>query len=113
MEKTLFAKIIDKELDADIVYEDDQCMAFHDVNPQAPTHVLLIPKMAIAKLADADENDQAMLGYLMAKIPELARKLGIEEAYRVVINNGEGAGQTIFHLHLHLLGGRVMHWPPG
>jgi histidine triad (HIT) family protein len=113
MEKTLFAKIIDREITADIIYEDDQCLAFHDINPQAPTHVLLVPKHPIDKLISVSEQDRPLLGYLLERVPVLAKQLGIEEAFRVVINNGSGAGQTVFHLHLHLLGGRVMHWPPG
>jgi histidine triad (HIT) family protein len=110
---TLFSKIIRRELPADIVYEDDLCLAFRDINPQAPTHVLLIPKKAIARLADAAAEDQALLGHLLLAANTVARQLGIENAYRLVVNNGAGAGQSVFHLHLHILAGRPMRWPPG
>lgn len=113
MSDTIFTKIINKEIPADIVFEDDSCIAFHDVNPQAPTHILVIPKIQIARLAEAGEGDQALLGHLMLKTREIAKSLGFEDAYRVVINNGEGAGQTVFHLHIHLLAGRPFSWPPG
>lgn len=110
---TLFSKIIARQIPADIVYEDEHCLAFRDINPQAPTHVLLIPKREIAKLADAGEGDAAMLGHLMLAAGKVARQLGVGEAFRLVVNNGADAGQTVFHLHLHILAGRPMHWPPG
>lgn len=111
---TIFTKIIDREIPADIVYEDDLCLAFRDINPAAPVHILVIPKRAIPKLAEATGEDHAILGHLLIKASEIARTEGLEEGgYRVVINNGEGAGQTVFHLHLHLLGGRPFTWPPG
>lgn len=111
---TIFTKVIDREIPADIVYEDDLCLAFRDINPAAPVHILVIPKRAIPKLAEAKGEDHAILGHLLIKASEIARSEGLEEGgYRVVINNGEGAGQTIFHLHLHLLGGRPFTWPPG
>jgi len=110
---TLFGKIIRRELPADIVYEDDLCLAFRDINPQAPTHVLLIPKQEIARLADAVAGDQALLGHLLLAANKVARQLGIEDAYRLVVNNGAAAGQSVFHLHLHILAGRPMRWPPG
>ena len=113
MSDTIFTKIINREIPADIVFEDDSCIAFHDVNPQAPTHILVIPKIQIARLAEAGEENQALLGHLMLKTREIAKNLGFEDAYRVVINNGEGAGQTVFHLHIHLLAGRPFSWPPG
>ncbi len=113
MSETIFSKIIDREIEADIVYEDDECLAFRDVNPQAPTHVLLIPKDPIPRLADAEESNIQMLGYLMVKVGEIARLLDIEDAFRVVVNNGAKAGQTVFHLHLHILAGRPFSWPPG
>ncbi len=113
MSDTLFSKIIDREIPADIVYEDDDCLAFRDINPQAPVHVLLIPKKPIARLADAEAGDQALLGHLMLKASELARQLEVGDAFRVVVNSGEGVGQSVFHLHLHILGGRAMGWPPG
>jgi histidine triad (HIT) family protein len=110
---TLFSGIIAREIPADIVYEDDRCLAFRDINPQAPTHVLLIPKQEIPKLADAGEGDQAMLGHLMLAAGKVARQLGVGDAFRLVVNNGADAGQTVFHLHLHILAGRPLHWPPG
>ena len=110
---TLFGKIIRRELPADIVYEDELCLAFRDINPQAPTHVLLIPKQEIARLADAGAGDQALLGHLLLAANKVARQLGIEDAYRLVVNNGAAAGQSVFHLHLHILAGRPMRWPPG
>lgn len=110
---TIFGKIIRGEAPADIVYEDELCLAFRDINPQAPTHVLLVPKKEIAKLSDAGEEDQALLGHLMLAVNQVARKLGVEDAYRVVVNNGAGAGQSVFHLHLHILAGRPFRWPPG
>ena len=110
---TIFGKIIRREIPADIVYEDDQCLAFRDVNPQAPTHVLLIPKKEIPRLIDAQPDDEALLGRLVLAANRVARQLGVEEAYRLVVNNGAGAGQSVFHLHLHLLAGRPFRWPPG
>lgn len=110
---TLFSKIIAREIPADIVYEDEHCLAFRDINPQAPIHVLLIPKREIPKLADAAADDQALLGHLLLAAGRVARQLGVGEAFRLVVNNGAGAGQTVFHLHLHLLAGRPLHWPPG
>ncbi|HYH43530.1 MAG TPA: histidine triad nucleotide-binding protein [Burkholderiales bacterium] len=110
---TLFGKIIDREIPADIVYEDEHCLAFRDIDPQAPTHVLLVPKKEIARLADATAEDHAMLGHMMVAAGTIARQLGVDEAFRVVINNGAGAGQSVFHLHMHILAGRRMKWPPG
>ena len=110
---TLFTKIIRREIPADIVYEDESCLAFRDINPQAPTHILIIPKKAIPKLTDADEDDQALLGHLLLTANGIARRLGEDHAFRVVVNNGAGAGQSVFHLHLHLLSGRPFRWPPG
>lgn len=113
-EDTIFSKIIRKEIPADIVYEDDLCLAFRDISPQAPTHVLLIPKKPIPKLADAGASDKELLGHMMLTLKSLAEQLGIAESgYRVVVNSGEQGGQTVFHLHMHLLGGRAMQWPPG
>jgi histidine triad (HIT) family protein len=111
--KTVFKRILDKEIPADIVYEDDRCLAFRDINSQAPTHVLIIPKSEIASLADAREPDAPLLGYLLLVAQKLASKLGLANGYRVVINCGRDGGQTVDHLHLHLLGGRSMKWPPG
>lgn len=111
--KTLFEKIIAREIPATIIYEDEQCVAFKDINPGAPTHVLLVPRKAIPKLSDVAAEDQALLGHLLLVVPKLASQLGVSDAYRVAINNGAGAGQSVFHLHLHILGGRPMRWPPG
>ena len=111
--KTLFGKIIDREIPADIVYEDEHCLAFRDINPQAPTHVLLIPRKEIPRLADATAEDQALLGHLMIAAGRIASQLGIDDAFRLVVNNGAEAGQSVFHLHLHIIGGRRMTWPPG
>ncbi|MGH8456301.1 MAG: histidine triad nucleotide-binding protein [Stenotrophobium sp.] len=113
MAKTLFEKIIDHELPASIVYEDEQCIAFKDINPGAPVHVLLVPRKAIPRLADAKPEDQALLGHLMLTAAKLAEQMGCGEAFRIAVNNGAGAGQSVFHLHLHILGGRPMKWPPG
>lgn len=110
---TLFGKIIRREIPADIVYEDDICLAFRDINPQAPTHVLVIPKKAIVKLSDAGAEDQAVLGHLMLAAGRIARSLGVSDAFRLVVNNGADAGQSVFHLHLHILAGRPFRWPPG
>ena len=110
---TLFGKIIKREIPATIVYEDDQCLAFRDINPQAPTHVLLIPKKEIPRLADATGEDQAVLGHLMLVAGKIARDLGVDDAFRLVVNNGADAGQSVFHLHLHIIAGRKLRWPPG
>lgn len=113
-EDTIFSKIIRREIPADIVYEDDQCLAFRDIAPQAPTHVLLIPKKPIPKLSDAAAEDKELLGHMLLTLKTLAEQLNIaEDGYRVVINTGTNGGQTVFHLHLHLLGGRSLQWPPG
>jgi len=111
---TIFSKIIAREIPSKIVYEDDRCLAFRDVNPQAPTHILLIPKKEIASMNDVTEVDQDLLGYLLLKAPEIAKQEGIaERGYRIVINTNAQAGQTVAHIHLHILGGRAMGWPPG
>lgn len=113
-EDTIFGKIIRKEIPADIVYEDDLCLAFKDITPQAPTHILVIPKKPIPKLADAVPEDKELLGHLLLTVKAIADQLNLaEDGYRVVINTGQNGGQTVFHLHLHLLGGRSMQWPPG
>jgi histidine triad (HIT) family protein len=111
--KTLFSRIIDRELSADIVYQDDVCIAFRDINPQAPLHVLVVPRKPIEKLSEAKAEDQAILGHLLLKAAEIAKSLGYGDAFRLAINNGAGAGQTVFHLHVHLLAGRSLGWPPG
>lgn len=113
MSDTIFSKIIRKELPAKIVYEDDLCLAFRDINPVAPMHILIIPKKPIAKLADSDTTDQALLGHLMLKAAEIAKAEGYGDAFRLVVNNGGKAGQTVFHLHLHIIAGRPLSWPPG
>ncbi len=113
MKKTLFQKIIDREIPADIVYEDDQCLAFRDVAPQAPTHVLVIPKKPVASIDQLADEDAALLGHLWLVIRNLAGELKLSEGYRVVVNCGNDGGQTVDHLHFHLLGGRLLTWPPG
>jgi histidine triad (HIT) family protein len=111
---TIFKRIIEREIPAAIVYEDDRCLAFRDVNPQAPTHVLVIPKKEIPSIAELTDDDDELVGHLWKVIRELAAKLGIEAGgYRVVVNCGKNAGQTVDHLHFHLLGGRSFGWPPG
>ena len=110
---TLFGKIIRREIPADIVYEDELCLAFRDINPQAPIHVLVIPKKEITKLSDAGAEDQALLGHLVLAAGKIASSLGVSDAFRLVVNNGADAGQSVFHLHLHLLAGRKLRWPPG
>ncbi|MGH8612209.1 MAG: histidine triad nucleotide-binding protein [Gammaproteobacteria bacterium] len=113
MADTLFSKIIARQIPADIVYEDERCLAFRDIDPQAPLHVLVIPKQAVASLADANDGDEALLGHLLLVANRVAVEQGYGEAYRVVVNNGAGAGQSVFHLHLHVLAGRILTWPPG
>lgn len=114
MSETLFSKIIRREIPADIVYEDDEVLAFRDINPQAPVHVLFIPKKPIATLNDAEEADAALIGKLVLRAVAWAKQQGFaQDGYRCVINCNEHGGQTVFHLHLHLLGGRQLHWPPG
>lgn len=113
MSKTIFKKIIDGELPAKIVYDDEHCLAFQDVNPQAPTHFLVIPRKEIPSLADASKEDQELLGHLLLVADKVARQEGLAEGYRTVINIGENGGQTVPHLHIHVLGGRRLTWPPG
>ena len=112
-EKTIFKRIIDKEIPANIVHEDELCLAFHDVNPQAPVHVLVIPKKEITSAHQLTDDDAELLGHLFAVIRMLAKKLGLENGYRIVTNCGNDGGQTVHHLHFHLLGGRQLAWPPG
>ncbi len=113
MSKTIFQKIIDREIPAKIVYEDEQCLAFHDVAPQAPVHVLVIPKRPIPSLAVSQAGDTSLLGHLLWAVKEIAVRLQLDKGYRVVVNCGPDGGQSVDHLHLHLLGGRQMSWPPG
>ncbi|MCU0771471.1 MAG: histidine triad nucleotide-binding protein [Verrucomicrobia bacterium] len=114
MSKTLFQKIADKEIPSALVYEDDQVVAFKDIDPQAPTHVLIVPRKPIPRIAEARPEDHKVLGHLLLKAAEIARRLGLEKSgYRLVLNNGPHAGEAVPHLHIHLLGGRQMKWPPG
>jgi histidine triad (HIT) family protein len=112
-QKTIFKRIIDKEIPAKIIYEDDLCLAFHDVKPQAPTHVLVIPKQEVPSIDHLRADNQMLVGHLLLVVQKLAAQLGLDSGYRVVINCGPDAGQTVDHLHLHLLGGRSLGWPPG
>ena len=112
-EKTIFKRIIDKEIPADILYEDEQCLAFRDVAPQAPTHILVIPKKEIVSVDALDDEDSPLVGHLWQVIRRLAQKEGLVDGYRVVTNCGPDGGQTVDHLHFHLLGGRSLAWPPG
>lgn len=113
MSNSLFSKIINREIPADIVYEDDLCLAFRDINPQAPVHILIVPKVEIPKLADANEKNKDLLGHLLLTATKIIKDEGYGDSYRLVINNGEQAGQTVFHLHIHILAGRDFSWPPG
>ena len=111
---TLFEKIIAREIPAEIIYEDDLVLAFNDINPKAPTHVLIIPKKPIPRIAEAEPEDHQVLGHLLLKAREVASELGLQKkGFRLVFNNGPDAGETVPHLHLHILGGREMTWPPG
>lgn len=113
MSDTIFSKIIRKEIPANIVYEDELTLAFKDVNPQAPVHILVIPKKAIPQIELATEEDQQILGYLLLTAAKVAAQQGLNNGYRLVINNGVEGGQSVYHLHVHLLGGRQMTWPAG
>ena len=111
---TVFEKIVARQIPAKVAYEDDLVLAFHDTNPQAPTHVLIVPKKAIPRVALAGPPDQPLLGHLLLKAADVAAKLGLEDTgYRLVINNGRDGGESVPHLHCHILGGRQMTWPPG
>lgn len=111
---TIFKRIIDREIPADIIFEDDRCLAFRDVSPQAPVHVLIIPKKEIASVDALDDEDAAIVGHIFLVLCNLARELGVAAAgYRIVVNSGPDGGQTVDHLHFHLLAGRPMNWPPG
>jgi histidine triad (HIT) family protein len=111
---TLFEKIAAREIPADIIFETDEFFAIRDIRPQAPVHVLIIPKRCIPRIGEADTEDAALLGRMLLAAPQIARECGIAESgYRVVINNGRDAGESVPHLHVHLLGGRALHWPPG
>ena len=114
MEKTIFEKIIDKELEADIIYEDDKIIAFNDIAPIAPTHILIVPKKKISSINDLEKEDKELIGEMFILAKELAEKYKINESgYRTVFNTNGDAGQTVFHIHLHLIGGRKLDWPPG
>jgi histidine triad (HIT) family protein len=113
MSKTLFEKIVAREIPAAIVYEDDSVLAFRDIHPQAPTHILIVPKKLIPRIAEAEADDQKLLGHLLLKASEVAKQLDLETGYRLVINNGADGGETVPHLHVHILGGRHLAWPPG
>ncbi|MGI9178644.1 MAG: histidine triad nucleotide-binding protein [Pirellulales bacterium] len=113
MADTIFGRIIRREIPARIEHEDDLCLAFHDVAPQAPVHVLVIPKRAIPSLADVVVDDQLVLGHLIVVATQLAARLGLGDGYRLVVNSGRNGGQSVDHLHVHLLGGRPLGWPPG
>lgn len=112
-EKTLFQKIADREIPADIVFEDDQCIAFRDISPKAPTHILVVPLKPIPTLNDLAPEDEALVGHLFIVAQKIAAQEGLSNGYRTVFNCGEDAGQTVFHIHLHVLGGRPLAWPPG
>jgi histidine triad (HIT) family protein len=113
MTETIFSKIIRKEIPADIVYEDDLALAFRDIYPEAPVHILIVPKQPIESIATATAADETLLGHLLLTAARVATQQGLENGYRVVINTGKDGGQTVFHLHLHLMGKRSMAWPPG
>lgn len=113
MSKTLFEKIAAREIPAEIVYEDDKVLAFRDIKPGAPVHVLIVPRRPIARIAEATAEDREVLGHLLLKAPEVARKLGLNNGFRLIINNGPDAGESVPHLHMHIMGGRQMSWPPG
>ncbi len=114
MTESIFSKILRKEIPADIVHEDDQCIAFQDINPQAPVHLLVIPRKAFASVCAMQDEDELLVGHLFSVCRDLARRFDLSESgYRCVINNGSNAGQTVHHLHVHLMGGRAMNWPPG
>ena len=114
MSQTLFEKIAARQIPAHIAYEDDQVLAFHDINPQAPVHVLIVPKKPIARVAEASAADRDLLGHLLLKAAEVAASVGLKEGgYRLVINNGRNGGESVPHLHCHIMGGRPMSWPPG
>lgn len=112
-EKTIFKKIIDREIPADIVYEDELCLAFKDVNPQAPVHVLVIPKKEIPSMAELEGEDLELAGHLLLTVGRVAEMLELNNGYRTIVNTGKEGGQSVDHLHLHLLGGRSLQWPPG
>ena len=113
MSDSIFTKIKNKEIPGNVIYEDDKCFALEDINPQAPVHILIIPHKEIAKISDSMPEDKELLGHLLLVSKTIAQKYELENNYRLVINNGAGAGQSVFHIHVHLMGGRSLDWPPG
>ncbi len=113
MSKTLFQRIADREIPATFLHEDDLCIAFRDIAPQAPVHVLVVPRKAIPRIAEASSDDQALLGHLLLVARKVAHELNLKNGFRIVINNGKDGGESVPHLHVHLLGGRPLDWPPG
>jgi histidine triad (HIT) family protein len=113
MAKSIFTKILDGEIPGDILFEDEVCFAIKDINPQAPIHILIIPKKHVEKVSDAESDDKEMLGHLLLVSKAIANEQGLDDNYRLIINNGAKAGQSVFHIHVHLLGGRSLNWPPG
>ncbi|CAG5121596.1 unnamed protein product [Candidula unifasciata] len=110
---TIFGKIIRGEIKTDFLHEDDQCVAFNDIAPQAPVHFLVVPKKPIVKLSDADDSDEQLLGHLLIVARKVAKQKGLSKGYRVVINDGQHGGQSVYHIHIHVIGGRQLGWPPG
>ncbi|XP_029962001.1 adenosine 5'-monophosphoramidase HINT1 [Salarias fasciatus] len=110
---TIFGKIVRKEIPVDLLHEDDLCVAFNDISPQAPTHILVVPKKPIVQLSEAEDEDAALLGHLLIVAKKCAQKASLSNGYRIVINNGKDGGQSVYHVHVHVLGGRPMQWPPG
>uniref|UniRef100_A0A4W5QYV1 Histidine triad nucleotide binding protein 2 n=1 Tax=Hucho hucho TaxID=62062 RepID=A0A4W5QYV1_9TELE len=110
---TIFSKVIDKSIPADIIYEDDKCLAFRDISPQAPVHFLVIPRVPIPKISEVKDDDAELLGHLLVVAKNVAKKEALHEGYRVVINDGKHGAQSVYHLHIHVLGGRQLNWPPG
>lgn len=113
MSKTLFQRIADGEIPATLLHQDALCIAFRDIAPQAPTHVLIVPRKAVPRIGEAGAEDQALLGHLLLTAAKVARELGLKDGFRLVINNGRDGGESVPHLHVHLLGGRALGWPPG
>ena len=113
MSDSIFTKIKNKEIPGNVIYEDDKCFALEDINPQAPVHILIIPHKEISKISDSTPEDKELLGHLLLVSKTIAQKYELENNYRLIINNGAGAGQSVFHIHVHLMGGRSLDWPPG
>ena len=113
MSDSIFTKIKNKEIPGNVIFEDDKCFALEDINPQAPVHILIIPHKEIAKISDSTPEDKELLGHLLLVSKTIAQKYELKNNYRLIINNGAGAGQSVFHIHVHLMGGRSLDWPPG